>query len=293
MNSLPKIYNAGELSAAYAAYSQQGYAGGLDLSKWLPSFRHDCRPLMPGELCFIMAEPGVGKSMVLQQLAIAYDDPSLFFEMELPRVLMYERFQQQAASMTGEQVFKHYESGKTLKVEPLKNVRVVDATRLNRDQMLALIDVWRKEDDDWEFPGPGVNVEDGGLIVVDYIGLMASAGKSRYERVSIAAEDLKTLAKEANVIVLAATQMHRKEGSGSNYEPGLHDAKDSSSIEDAADMFLGMWRDADDKNTGYVKIVKNRKGISGRVVKCVVEGQYMRWREQMPTASDYGVESDI
>jgi len=286
-DTLPKLYTALEMADAYRTYTQEQVDRGLDLGKWLPSLKEDCRPLMPGELCFIMAEPGVGKSMVLQQLALIYDHPALFFEMELPKVLMFERFMQNIHSLTGERVFETYENGDVLDVRPLNMVRVCDATRLNRDQMLRLIDKWRKTDEPHS-PAP----QDDGLVIVDYIGLMASAGKSRYERVSLAAEDLKTMAKEANVVVLAATQMHRNEA-GSDYEPGLHDAKDSSSIEDAADLFLAMWKATDDRSKGFVKIVKNRKGKSGKTVPCLVEGQYMRWKERMPTASDYGKDSDI
>jgi len=286
-DTLPKLYTALEMAEAYRGYTQEQVDSGLDVGKWLPSFRSECRPLMPGELCFIMAEPGVGKSMVLQQLALLYNHPALFFEMELPKVLMFERFMQSIHTLKGDQVFNTYQTGGALNVHPLRMVRVCDATRLNRDQMLRLIDKWRKTDDPHS-PAP----LDSGLVIVDYIGLMASAGKSRYERVSVAAEDLKTLAKEANVVVLAATQMHRNNESGADYEPGLHDAKDSSSIEDAADLFLAMWKSSDDRKRGFVKIVKNRKGTSGKIVSCIVEGEYMRWKELMPTASDYGREED-
>lgn len=288
---LPEMLNAIEMEKAYQAYAASGNEGGLDLGCWLPSIRKHTRPLMPGELCFVMAEPGVGKSMVLQAVAVLSQEPCLFFEMEMPGNLMFERFQQNVHAMEGAAVLNTYESGKTLGLQGMRHIRVCDATRLNRAQMLGLIAKWRNTDDAF-CVGPGLNRDDGGIVLVDYIGLMGATGKSRYERVSVAAEDLKTLAKEANVIILAATQMHRKEGGG-DYEPELHDGKDSSSIEDAADLLLGLWRHSEDRDKGFVKILKNRKGISGEVIPCIVEGKYMRWREAMRCASDYGTDAEL
>ena len=65
------------------------------------------------------------------------------------------------------------------------------------------------------------------LVLVDYIGLVHGAGKSRYERVSSVAEDLKVIAKVTQTIIIIASQVGRDE----DPEIRLSSGKDSGSLE--------------------------------------------------------------
>lgn len=89
--------------------------------------------------------------------------------------------------------------------------------------------------------------ENGGLemIVVDYIQLMRSDGKhgSRYEEVSEISRELKLLAMDMGVPVVALTQFNRsseagKNGQASKRAPTMAEAKDSGSIEQDANVFI-------------------------------------------------------
>lgn len=89
--------------------------------------------------------------------------------------------------------------------------------------------------------------ENGGLemIVVDYIQLMRPDGKhsSRYEEVSEISRELKLLAMDMGVPVLALTQFNRsseagKNGQASKRAPTMAEAKDSGSIEQDANVFV-------------------------------------------------------
>lgn len=89
--------------------------------------------------------------------------------------------------------------------------------------------------------------ENGGLemIVVDYIQLMRTDGKhgSRYEEVSEISRELKLLAMDMGVPVLALTQFNRSSEAGKNGQatkraPTMAEAKDSGSIEQDANVFI-------------------------------------------------------
>ena len=83
----------------------------------------------------------------------------------------------------------------------------------------------------------------GGLamIMIDYIQLMKSdeSKKSRYEEVSSISRELKLMAMELNVPILALTQFNREsEQGGSKRKPSMAEARDSGSIEQDANIFI-------------------------------------------------------
>lgn len=83
------------------------------------------------------------------------------------------------------------------------------------------------------------------MVVIDYIQLMRSDGKSgsRYEEVSAISRELKLLAMDLGVPVLALTQFNRNSeaslgGKAERRAPTMAEAKDSGSIEQDANLFL-------------------------------------------------------
>ena len=271
-----------ELAELYAAQQQAPELDSLDLGDWLPSFRRIARPLVRGELCFVMADTGVGKSMALQNIAVACArERSLFFELELPGALLWERWAALQLRKTCDEVNRIVKAG-TIPPLNLDDCYVCDATRLTWEQMAECI----------EKHAPAKCGAKPLNVFVDYIGLMGSSGKSRYERVSVAAEDLKVLAKTTNTIVVASTQRARPDrdsGESGDTEPHLHDAKDSGSIENSAGMLLGMWRT--DRETLRIKVLKNTKGKAGDVITCNIDGARMRITERVHGVTAQGLES--
>jgi len=85
------------------------------------------------------------------------------------------------------------------------------------------------------------------LIVVDYIQLMRSSGKSQYNRVQEISEitqGLKALAKELDLPVLALSQLSRAVEQRDNKKPQLADLRESGSIEQDADVVMFVYREA-------------------------------------------------
>ena len=113
-----------------------------------------------------------------------------------------------------------------------------------------------------------------GLIVVDHIQLIRSAksydGNARHQEVSDISRDLKMLAKELNVPVLALSQLSRGITGRKGGVPMLSDLKESGSIEQDADvvMFLHRKRTPDENQETIpteLIVAKQRNGPTGVV----------------------------
>ena len=83
------------------------------------------------------------------------------------------------------------------------------------------------------------------LIVIDYLQLMASGKKveNRQQEVSEFSRQLKLLAKELNVPVVAISQLNRSPEQRSDKKPMLSDLRESGSIEQDADVVILLHRE--------------------------------------------------
>lgn len=107
------------------------------------------------------------------------------------------------------------------------------------------------------------------LIIIDYLQLMSGPGnknQNREQEISQISRELKALAKEINIPIIALSQMNR-ESEKVKREPILSDLRESGAIEQDADMVLFGWRDdyqvideGEITNTAYLKIAKHRNG---------------------------------
>ena len=110
---------------------------------------------------------------------------------------------------------------------------------------------------------------DIGLIVVDYLQLMRTAEKeeNRVQEITTITRNLKSLARELNVVVIALSQLSRAAGD-SGQEPKLSTLRESGSIEQDSDQVVMLWRDKEEVPPGAPKVIKgsvakNRNGPTG------------------------------
>ncbi len=116
-----------------------------------------------------------------------------------------------------------------------------------------------------------------GLIVIDYLQLMTSAGgkssggENRQQVVSDMSRMLKIMAKELDVPVICLSQLSRANEKRDDKRPMLSDLRESGAIEQDADIVLFLYRDdyynedSEKHNIAECIVAKNRHGETGKV----------------------------
>ncbi|MCI2055509.1 MAG: replicative DNA helicase [Oscillibacter sp.] len=133
-----------------------------------------------------------------------------------------------------------------------------------------------------------------GLVVIDYLQLMTSAGKgnsysgeNRQQVVSDISRMLKIMAKELQVPVLCLSQLSRANEKRDDKRPMLSDLRESGAIEQDADIVMFLYRDdyynedSEKHNIAECIVAKNRHGETGKVE--------LRW---MPEYTTFGTLED-
>ena len=119
-------------------------------------------------------------------------------------------------------------------------------------------------------------VQNLGLVVIDYLGLMQSDGykDNRVQQVSEISRSLKIMAKELMVPVICCAQLSRGPEGRQGNKPMLSDLRDSGAIEQDADTVIFLYRSEyyktdeaanQDMSIAEIIIAKNRHGSTGSV----------------------------
>src|SRR6187200_700092 len=147
------------------------------------------------------------------------------------------------------------------------------------------------------------NKHNVGLILIDYLQLMSGTGdrnSNREQEISRISRDLKGLAKELQVPIIALSQLSReveKRKEGAKI-PQLSDLRESGAIEQDADMVMFLYRpeyyditsnEMGESNKGetYVKIAKHRNG-SLDTIKLKALLHIQKFIEDEPGGNDFG-----
>jgi len=129
------------------------------------------------------------------------------------------------------------------------------------------------------------------LIIIDYLQLMSGSSRrveSRQQEVSQISRELKGLAKELNVPLIALSQLSRAPENRTDHKPQLSDLRESGSIEQDADVVAFIYREEQynrtEENAGIAEIIvsKQRNGPTGNI-KLAFLKEFTRfenmWRE--------------
>ncbi len=125
---------------------------------------------------------------------------------------------------------------------------------------------------------------DIGMIAIDYLQLMGGTGNSenRQLEVSEISRNLKILARELEVPIVAASQLSRQLEARADKRPMLSDLRESGSLEQDADVVMFLYRDevyqpdSPDKGSAEVIVAKHRAGPIG-TKRLVFLGQYIKF----------------
>ncbi|MCI8478668.1 MAG: replicative DNA helicase [Oscillospiraceae bacterium] len=242
------------------------------LSTGLPDVDNAISGLNRSDLILLAARPGMGKtSMALNILLHAgkYSGKTVvFFSLEMSR-------EQLAMRLISGEAFVDNKKLVTGRLNEDDWVKIAAASAaLNKTQILI--------DDNPSLSVADMNakcrrVDNLGLVVIDYLQLMTSAGgrnyagENRQQVVSDISRALKIMAKELQVPVLCLSQLSRAGVARSNKRPILSDLRESGAIEQDADIVLFLYREdyydeeTENHNLAECIIAKNRHGETGTV----------------------------
>src|SRR4029077_27176 len=99
------------------------------------------------------------------------------------------------------------------------------------------------------------------ILFLDYVGLISMKGlgpDQRYFLISESAKQLKLLARDLDIPVIAAVQLNRDIEKRKDKTPNLADLRDSGELENHADAVFALTRE--DRNILEVDVLKNRYG---------------------------------
>ncbi len=237
------------------------------LSTGLPDLDLAIAGLNKSDLLLVAARPGMGKtSFALNVLLHAgkFSGKSVvFFSLEMSR----EQLAMRLISNESFVELKKLITGK-LNEDDWNKIAAASAS-LNQTQTLI--------DDNPMLSVADMNakcrrVDNLGLIVIDYLQLMTSAGgtgrsgDNRQQVVSDISRALKIMAKELNVPVVCLSQLSRGPESRSDKRPMLSDLRESGAIEQDADIVMFLYRDdyynedSENHNLAECIVAKNRHG---------------------------------
>ena len=111
-----------------------------------------------------------------------------------------------------------------------------------------------------------------GLIIIDYLQLITIRGKmdNRQQEISEISRQLKSIARELDVPVIALSQLSRAVEQRQDKRPMLSDIRESGSIEQDADLVAFLYREdyydpeTENKNIVEVILAKHRNGPTGK-----------------------------
>lgn len=108
-----------------------------------------------------------------------------------------------------------------------------------------------------------------GLIVIDYLQLVRTGGEeeNRVQEIATISRNLKSLARELQVPIIALSQLSRAAGDAGN-EPKLSTLRESGALEQDSDQVIMLWKDKEETAPGAPRLIhgsvaKNRNGPTG------------------------------
>ncbi|MBR4973591.1 MAG: replicative DNA helicase [Clostridia bacterium] len=243
--------------------------------------------LNKSDLIILGARPGMGKTSfalnIARNVAMGAKRTVCFFSLEMTRDQLAQRMLSSEAGIkseklrTGELDDKEWarlaQAGAALSEA---NIYFDESSAITVPQMKAKLRRMK--------PAPD-------LVIIDYLGLMKSAKstENRVQEVSEITRNLKIMAKELKVPVIACAQLSRgTETKGKSHKPALSDLRESGSIEQDADIVLFLYRetyydnektddeDRADPNKAECIVAKNRHGEIG-TVNLHWDGQFTRF----------------
>ena len=241
------------------------------------------------DLVIVAGRPSMGKTAfalnIAEAVAMRAKQPVLVFSMEMSASQLAFRL----ISSMGRISQKDLRSGELAEEEwP----RVSQAASLLSESKIFIDDTPALSPGELRSRARRMMREHGlGLVVIDYLQLMQVPGnkENRATEISEISRNLKAMAKELDVPVIALSQLNRALEQRNDKRPVMSDLRESGAIEQDADLILFIYRDevynkeSNHKGVAEIIIGKQRNGPID-TVKLTFLGQYTKFENYAPEA---------
>jgi replicative DNA helicase len=249
--------------------------------------------LQRGDLIIIAGRPSMGKTAfamnITENVAIKTSGPVLVFSMEMPGEQLAMRMMSSLGRIDQHKV-------RTGKLEDDDWPRVSSAISMLSQAKLFIDDTPALSPNEVRARARRIMRSHGqiNLIVIDYLQLMQVPGykENRTLEISEISRNLKALAKELRVPVIALSQLNRSLEQRTDRRPVMSDLRESGAIEQDADLIAFIYRDevynenTPDKGIAEIIIAKQRNGPIGKV-NLTFQGRYTRFDNKANQLYDY------
>lgn len=238
--------------------------GFIDLDKMLTG-------LQPSDLLIIAGRPGQGKTGFLLSIAknagLTHKKHVAIFSLEMSNEQVVQRLISQETGIESQRM-------RTGKLDDHEWPLFTHAIEVFSDTHIFLDDTPAITPLQLRTKCRRLHMEFGlDLIIIDYLQLMGgdTRNDNRVQEVSYISRNLKVLARELNVPVLAAAQLSRAVEQRTDKRPVLSDLRESGSLEQDADIVMFIYRpdqyekDTVKQNVAEIIIAKHRNGPVGSV----------------------------
>lgn len=207
---------------------------------------HVFNGLQKSDLILVAARPAMGKTAftlnIAQNVTMLYDKTVAFFSLEMGKEQLVARILSSVAGVSSEKL-------RRANMDPPDWEKVIAAADRMSKAKLFIDDTPGLTVQDMRSKLRRLKVEHGlDLVIVDYIQLMqgrngGKGSENRQQEVSEISRNLKLIAREFNVPLIALSQLSRSVESRPDKRPVLSDLRESGSLEQDADIVIFLYRD--------------------------------------------------
>ena len=248
----------------------------------LSKFDDQTTGLHPGDLLVLAGRPAMGKTSLamnwVEHAAMIRKVPAAVFSMEMPAIQLAQRL----ISSHGRINQQALRTGDLNKEEW---ARINSAATTLKESTIIIDDTPALSPTELRARGRRMKREHNiGLIVVDYLQLMQIPDhkENRTNEIAEISRNMKALAKELELPIIALSQLNRSLEQRDNKRPRMSDLRESGGIEQDADVIVFIYRDevynpdSVDQGIAEVIVAKQRNGPTG-TVRAAFIGQYTRF----------------
>lgn len=229
---------------------------------------------VPGDLWYLAARPGIGKTALALGMARAVactGRHAVFFSQEMKRPQLGERLLSSVSGVAHELITKqklsaaHYERLSQAAIEMARTPFILDETSaLTPMRMRSRL---RRHVAQLRLRHPGARLS---LVVVDYVQLMGddSLEGNRNEQLERISRQLKLLAGEFDTTIVALSQFRKPDRATQHQRPTVGEMRGSGAFEQDADVVVLIHRDRDEeegRGDAELIVAKNRHGKTGTI----------------------------